>query len=648
MKKKFYAIYFLVFGIIPLNFIDYTNSETDQPNQIVAARFQDGLVDLEQKIESYLHAAQNLKANDHAIEQLKAIHLEARLSFKSIELFLEYFDHESIKQNINGAPLPSVEPKVPEVRVIEPSGLQTLDELVFSDTPDEAKEEIVALLEDLKAHFRGIKNFQQNISIVHRQIFEAIRQELIRVFTLGITGFDTPGSINALPEALSAFKAMRQAFEPYKEMVQSKDKVLAKKIMNTFESSIQYLEKNNDFDTFDRMHFLKVYINPLYAEVYKAQRALGIETIYETTSRLQSTNYHAQNLFSDDFLEASFYAGIDMTNELQQKRVELGRLLFFDPILSENNERSCASCHHPEKGFTDGLKTSLALDMNGHILRNSPTIVNSVYAEKYFYDLREQHLERQMKHVVMDKKEFNTDFFVITDKLSKSKTYQALFEEAYPKYKMSQWGVSNALTSYVTSIRSFNSPVDQYIRGEQKDIDPAAIRGFNLFMGKAACGTCHFAPTFNGLVPPLYHDSESEVLGVPATKDTLNPHLDQDLGRIANGVAIDEAPFLAHSFKTTTVRNVALTAPYMHNGVYDSLEEVIDFYNKGGGIGLGIDVPYQTLPDAPLGLTDAEKKDLIVFMEHLTDTTNMTVVPAQLPSFEGHPEWNDRVIGGKY
>ena len=96
------------------------------------------------------------------------------------------------------------------------------------------------------------------------------------------------------------------------------------------------------------------------------------------------------------------------------------------------------------------------------------------------------------------------------------------------------------------------------------------------------------------------------------------------------------------SFKTTTVRNIALTAPYMHNGVYETLEEVVDFYNKGGGAGLGLDLAYQTLPDTPLNLNEQEKRDLITFMEALTDTSGMTAVPVNLPLFENHPEWNDR------
>ena len=135
---------------------------------------------------------------------------------------------------------------------------------------------------------------------------------------------------------------------------------------------------------------------------------------------------------------------------------------------------------------------------------------------------------------------------------------------------------------------------------------------------------------------------------MPAAKEKGHPELDPDPGRIASARPQDVAPFYAHSFKTVTVRNASLTAPYMHNGLYGSLEEVIDFYNKGGGRGLGIDVPYQTLPETPLNLNEREVAALAAFMESLADTTGMTAVPQRLPAFEDKPEWNGRRVGGVY
>jgi cytochrome c peroxidase len=138
-------------------------------------------------------------------------------------------------------------------------------------------------------------------------------------------------------------------------------------------------------------------------------------------------------------------------------------------------------------------------------------------------------------------------------------------------------------------------------------------------MGKAACATCHYAPTFSGLVPPLFHENESEVLGVLAKPNTLD--VDSDPGRIENQFKEDKEEIYRKSFKIMTVRNVKLTAPYFHNGNYKTLKEVVEFYNKGGAAGLGLtyEVPNQTLPPDKLHLSKKEVEALIAFMESLTD-----------------------------
>ncbi|MEQ8560349.1 MAG: cytochrome C peroxidase, partial [Cytophagales bacterium] len=152
---------------------------------------------------------------------------------------------------------------------------------------------------------------------------------------------------------------------------------------------------------------------------------------------------------------------------------------------------------------------------------------------------------------------------------------------------------------------------------------------------------------FNGTVPPYYRESESEILGVPAENEPANFKLDPDEGRY-RGIAKEKINFYRFSFKTPSVRNVSLTAPYMHNGVYNTLEEVMDFYNNGGGEGLGYEVPNQTLPFDNLGLSEKEQTDIIAFMNSLTDTSEMTSIPTQLPVFEGKPNLNKRKIGGLY
>lgn len=644
MKKA--TIFFSILPIILLISLQRHNDPASSALSEVRQTFHQDLDHLKQAIDFYRQRAINFQRDERSLEQLQAAHLQARLAFKKVEYLLEYYDHEGTKRLLNGPPLPSVEPKVPEVRILEPVGLQVLDELVFGDQPKEASDEIIDLINQLYQSCRRVENYQLRIKMDHRHVFEATRQELVRIFTLGVTGFDTPGSAHALPEAQTAIQSIAYAIRSYLPLIEEKDRPLARAIDRLFTEAVDYLAQDSDFNAFNRLVFLKEYVNPLYRATLKAHLALGIETIEEINTLPHALNYHSENLFAPDFLDPAAFANTDLSRDIIQKRVVLGKMLFYDPVLSGNHQRACVSCHQADKAFTDGLPKSLAINGNGHIRRNAPTLINTVYAERYFYDLREPNLERQINHVVLDSLEFNTDFFEIVDKLQQSSAYVELFKEAYadqPAYYLSKWSISDALANYVISLRSFNSPFDRYVRGEIDRIDPAVERGFNLFMGKAACGTCHFAPTFNGTVPPLYEESESEVLGVPATPDTLSTFLDTDPGRIASGQPHDEAAFYRHSFKTTTVRNIAHTAPYMHNGVYNTLEEVVDFYNRGGGVGLGLEVPYQTLPDTPLELTEPEKSDLIVFMQSLSDLVD-TLPPPALPRFEGRPEWDGRSV----
>ncbi len=596
-------------------------------------------------------AIKNLEDNNASTSNLKAQYIATRLKYKEIEYLVSYLDPEFIEDYINGAPLPGLERNSPSLSVLEPEGFQVMEELIFSEEVFHSKVDLAVYSELLVRNAATMVGYQKNIFITDRQIFEAVRNHLVRIFTLGVTGFDSPAALQSIPEAAVSLNAAHEAFSKYYPLIEKQHKALSDSLAMKFNEGIRYLRDNQDFDSFDRMHFLKNFINPLYKFILKAHLALGIETLYETSplNMKHSVNLYAEDLFANDLLNPFYYTELlpkNYTDEL----VNLGRTLFFDPILSSNNQRACASCHNPERAFTDGQKKSLAFDHEGTLTRNAPTLINAVYADRYFYDLRTDVLENQIEHVLVDRKELHTSYLEIFEKLKQSEEYVALFQAAFPEFSNSELimkhTLSSALSAYVVSLSGFNSPFDRYVRGESAEIDPMVISGFNLFMGKAACGTCHFAPVFNGSVPPLYHESETEVLGVPEIAGAAKPAIDPDLGRY-KGVLKEEADIYKHSFKTTTVRNVALTAPYMHNGVFSTLEEVVDFYNKGGGIGLGLDVPNQTLPSAALNLDELEVKQLIAFMHALTDTSSMNIKPAKLPAFTDQ-KLNARIIGGAY
>lgn len=645
MKTFFGSIIMASFIIFPGQLFLFSNLNSgNTPLDQIRIQYLEDLKNFESSCAILTDFANSYQHDELTIHTLRTQLKMTRLAYKQTEFLTAYFQPQAVNNYINGAPLPKIDPVIPALEIIPPNGLQTLDELIFSDKPGESRSEIYNLAKKLSNDVKVPIQFLKNKPFQHRYIMEAVRSELIRIYTLGLTGFDTPGSVQAIPEAQSSLYGMIQALKLYEELA------LSRGIQKQYQALISgligyktYLAENPDFDSLDRMFILRNFMNPLYKQIYDFQRALNIEFREEVDPTMSSINYHAESIFSDDFLNPPFFAEIASSDLYDEKKIELGKRLFFDPALSKDLNKSCASCHHTDKAFTDGKPKSV--DVETRLTRNAPTLVNAVYSPKYFLDLREYDLERQVKHVIYDKHEFNMDFVELADRLKESEEYLKLFKEAYgdrDRYDISTWSISNSLAAYVASLRSWNSDFDQYARAEIDTIDHHVINGYNLFMGKAACGTCHFAPSFNGTVPPAYREAESEVLGVLVEYDTVNPVLDPDPGRMANGRARDQAPHYLGSFKTVTVRNVELTGPYMHNGGFSTLEDVMDFYNRGGGAGMGLEVPHQTLPDAALNLSKNEISDIIAFMKALTDTSGMTDVPERLPEFESHPEWSDR------
>lgn len=602
------------------------------------------------EIEKLLATAVQFEKGNISIAQLQHQLTKTRNSFKKVEAVLAFYYPEHVKAYLNGAPLQHLDPfpmdenkkensyyvMSPEAyrtslpldvldtghfrgkaKVVEPKGLQVLDELIFSENPEEEKEQILKLSQSLQQYFEPIKKaISHRVYFYDFEIAEAARLELIRIFSLGITGFDTPGSLHALEEAKHALLGTQALLTPITGKL---PKEKSAEINKLFQESIRFIDKSKNFESFDRLAFLIHYMNPLYVSLWKAQQSLGIKStasIYEETA---SWNAESTNIFAEDFLNPYYYSLLNQKEDSEELR-KLGKKLFYEKQLSHAGKMSCASCHQPELAFTDGKKKSLS-GINGKtVLRNSPTLINAVFADRYFYDLRAQDLEEQAEHVIENHLEFNTNFEEIMEKISQDKTYQKLFTLNFEeKQPLTRYNFAKALSSYVLSLRSFNSEFDQYVRGERKNISKQVKKGFNLFMGKANCATCHFPPTFSGLVPPLYRENESEVLGVLEEPDTYK--IDKDLGRFNNRVFTEQQDIYKYSFKTTTVRNVAFTSPYFHNGAYPSLAEVIDFYDKGGaaGIGLSYELPQQTLPEDSLQLSHKEKDALIAFLNSLSD-----------------------------
>ncbi|MCO6149561.1 cytochrome-c peroxidase [Flavobacterium sp. NRK1] len=552
-------------------------------------------------------AAEDFRQEKISLDSLQKVLTDTRISYKKIEFYLAFHYADYVKEHINGAPLLHIEKAGTSPVVLTPEGLQVLDELVFSEEASEEKVQISALAKQLSSNYK-LLFASLNSKNTGKGNIAAMRIQLVRIYSLGLTGFDTPGSLNAIPEAIASLEGMKSYLAENYSNEKPND------ILQLFDETLNYLKVNNTFDTLDRLEILKKYIDPIYNKLGNIEIGAEPEFLMETSA----WNPSSTSIFGNNFLNPYFFTDLKEEDDSEELRA-LGEALFYDPIISGNGNMSCASCHQPEKGFADGITKSLSNVQGKTVLRNAPTLVNAVYADRFFYDLRAFTLEQQAEHVIFNPDEFNTAYSSILKKLAQSKKYIKQFKEVYGKGEVTREKFSKALASYVLSLRSFNSPFDKYVRGESDQLSEDVKNGFNLFMGKANCATCHFAPTFTGLVPPLYSENESEILGVLADPDTKSPKLDSDEGRWANSILNEYAWIYEKSFKTSTVRNAGLTAPYFHNGAYKTLDQVIDFYNNGGGGGLGLNVINQTLSLDPLNLTEKEKNELIAFINSLND-----------------------------
>lgn len=288
------------------------------------------------------------------------------------------------------------------------------------------------------------------------------------------------------------------------------------------------------------------------------------------------------------------FVPVPPTNLHYKAKVELGKQLYFDGRLSKNNQISCAFCHLPNAGFADPRQTSIGIDgkVGG---RHAPTVFNTAFNPTLFWDGRSGSLEQQAMGPIQNPSEMGETHENMVAKLGKILGYQEQFRVVFGK-DVSLQGIANAIAAFERTIISRNSSFDQFVLGEEEAMGHAAVRGLALFKGKARCILCHNGPNFT--------DNKFHNLGVPQ----VGPQK-EDLGRYY----VTRAERDKGAFKTPTLRSISDTAPYMHDGVFKTLEEVIDFFDQGGGPN-----PYLSPLMQPLELTEEDKGNLLAFLKALT------------------------------
>lgn len=291
-------------------------------------------------------------------------------------------------------------------------------------------------------------------------------------------------------------------------------------------------------------------------------------------------------------------------NPWSKEKEELGKMLYFDPRLSGSNWISCATCHNPGLGWSDGLPLALGHGQK-QLGRHSPTVINSGYFDAQFWDGRAPSLEEQAKGPIQAPGEMNQDVNELVQELKAIPGYVKRFDKVFGKNSITFDNIVKAIATFERSIVSKNAPYDRYMNGDKNAMSKSAVNGMKLFFGKAKCSICHNGPAFT--------DSRFHNIGVKGG----------DVGRY--GVTKDESD--KGAFKTPGLRHVSRTAPYMHNGSEKTLKQVIQFYNRGG------DVEENKSPFiTPLGLSDQEVNDLVEFMKALEGEPIEVVVPELPPN----------------
>ena len=316
-------------------------------------------------------------------------------------------------------------------------------------------------------------------------------------------------------------------------------------------------------------------------------------------------------------------------NPISKEKIDLGKKLFFDRRLSGDGTTSCANCHDPEKAFTDASEISLSYPTTRNF-RNAPTLMNVAYAKYLFWDGRAKTLEEQAEFPVMSPFEMNQNIDFVEEEIRIVPEYREAFKRIFGQ-DVNIKLIAKAIAAFERTLISNNAPIDGYLKGDKNSLSSEAKKGLEIFIGKGKCIECHYGAYLSDqkfhalMVPenPKYANEEKFIVTrryiakINKYPDYMN--IKEDLGRYFNTKQKRDY----RAFKTPTLREIAKTSPYMHNGIFKSLDEVIDFFNKGGGYGNKL--------LKPINLTDEEKKALKTFLVEALSGEDLNIKPAEVP-----------------
>ncbi|MEP6491140.1 MAG: cytochrome c peroxidase [bacterium] len=585
------------------------------PARLVFERDLDSLAARLGRLDSALTASQ--------AEDTRAAYQTSRESFKRVEALLAYYSPTTVavlngpaeEESVDDAPQP----------LGRQSGFQTIEAAVVEATPSlivDARQATSNMRRSLSS-FRAATGL---LDVSDTACLDAARLEIARVATLGLAGFDVNQPEHAILESADALEGLRSTLAALQLSRRDAHTLAARNAIDTtLGAAIRTLRDDPGFDQLDRLRFISRYAMPAANAILAARNLIDSGTVHARRAWRPSS----ASPFDRDAFDLSAYAP-EYAPPSSPAWVAVGKRLFNDPNLSGPKTRACATCHVETRGFADALRHQAVLSGDAThpslpALRNTPTLWNVGLQPFLFADQRVGFLEDQVGVVLSSPGEMGSSATLAAERVQSDTAYRPLIalvsRDARSAEPVTGRTIRMALAAYLRSLVGLDSHFDRAVQGDSAAMSESERRGFTLFMGKARCGSCHFAPLFSGVMPPDFARSELEIIGVPESDAAKRPRVDGDSGRArVDGLAVH-----AHAFKVPTLRNVALTAPYMHNGVFATLEAVVDFYNRGGGVGIGERLPEQTLPSRRLGLTAGERRDLVAFLGALTDSSALVV-----------------------
>lgn len=551
------VIAWLGFGLIRWHRLNATPAYTPRPTVVASAN---RLV-LEAELDSLATS----------LDTTRLRYDDARRFYKRAEALTTFYSPTAA--GVLDGPEAAPESDGPPEPLGKPAAFAIIDAWLRAGSPAALRDSTMRAAHRAREAIEAFRDGTAYLDVSDSSTLDAARLELARISTVGISGSGTLG------EAANAIDGVRELVS---RLSFARENALATHAMSRLAHAAATLRVDTSFDRFDRFDFISREMLPASRAILDLRRSVDSSPpAARRLWRATSASPYETNAF-DPWALAPEYA-----RDQSSRTRALGARLFSDTRLSGPGDRSCATCHQPSRAFSDRMVIATAIHGSSAHLRNTPTLINAALQPAMFADMRAGFVEDQIRIVLASPGEMGSSLAIAAERTS-----------------LDERTIATSLAAYIRSLTALRSPFDRAIRGDSTAITADAKRGFNLFMGKARCATCHFAPLFSGTIPPEFARSEPEVIGVPS----------KDVGRMA----ITGSTLHRGAFRVPSVRNSAVTAPYMHDGSLKTLQDVIDFYDRGGRATPG--VTNLTLPSRPLHLLASEKRSVIAFLQSLTDT----------------------------